>query len=110
LRFGIQAWWHNKKTHPKKRFFMLFGGVDGISATKPNSKNIDSHMEKTGNSKHPVKPDHNIATQLIRSLLSNDTFRQFSLRNFWDICGEHNAVSASLQSQIDRMTARRFAG
>jgi putative DNA primase/helicase len=31
-------------------------GVDRIFAVLPNSKNIDSHMEKTGNSQHPVQP------------------------------------------------------
>ena len=34
------------------------GGVDGISAVLPNSKNIDSHMGKSGNSEHPVQPAH----------------------------------------------------
>ncbi len=33
-------------------------GVDRISAVLPNSKNIDSHMGKTGNSEHPVQPAH----------------------------------------------------
>jgi phage/plasmid-associated DNA primase len=33
-------------------------GVDSISAVLPNSKNIDSHMEKSGNSEHPVQPAH----------------------------------------------------
>ena len=32
------------------------GGVDSISAVLPNSKNIDSHMGKSGNSEHPVQP------------------------------------------------------
>jgi putative DNA primase/helicase len=31
-------------------------GVDRISAVLPNSKNIDSHMGKSGNSEHPVQP------------------------------------------------------
>ena len=31
-------------------------GVDRISAVLPNSKNIDSHIEKYGNSEHPVQP------------------------------------------------------
>jgi hypothetical protein len=30
--------------------------VDRISAVLPNSKNIDSHMGKSGNSEHPVQP------------------------------------------------------
>jgi phage/plasmid-associated DNA primase len=34
------------------------GGVDRISAVLPNSKNIDSHMGKSGNSEHPVQPAH----------------------------------------------------
>ena len=33
-------------------------GVDRISAVLPNSKNIDSHMGKSGNSEHPVQPAH----------------------------------------------------
>jgi putative DNA primase/helicase len=33
-------------------------GVDRISAVLPNSKKIDSHMGKSGNSEHPVQPAH----------------------------------------------------
>jgi len=33
-------------------------GVDRISALLPNSKNIDSHVGKSGNSEHPVQPAH----------------------------------------------------
>lgn len=40
------------------------GGVDRISAVLPNSKNIDSHMGKTGNSEHPVQPAHGSADPL----------------------------------------------
>ena len=35
-------------------------GVDRISAVLPNSKNIDSHMGKSGNSEHPVQPAQSV--------------------------------------------------
>jgi hypothetical protein len=36
------------------------GGVDRISSVLPNSKNIDSHMGKSGNSEHPVQPAQSV--------------------------------------------------
>jgi putative DNA primase/helicase len=40
------------------------GGVDGISIVLPNSINIDSHMENTGNSKHPAQAAQSSAQAL----------------------------------------------
>jgi putative DNA primase/helicase len=61
---GIARFYVGLKTQSKKNCNApppTQGGMDGISAISPNSKNIDSHMEKTGNSEHPVQPVHNIA-------------------------------------------------